>query len=410
MDTLRVKIFTSRDVPRLRYIAGILLGELLGLSWEIVTDRRRLGKNPVINYSGEKVKDSFSIYPSTLLFENDIREYDITVSDWKGLPVFFQSAPDSDLPFDIFAASFYLITRYEEYLGFQPDEHGRFSASSSIAYKNGFLYKPVVDLWVREWAKVLVLRFRNMVFKKNIFRSLLTIDIDQPFEYKGKDLLRTVGGFLLDMGRSQGRTEERLHAISGGEKDPWDVFDYVIEQIEANGMEARFFIPTGDRSDYDKQPSWHNHDYRQLITKISLNYDIGLHPSYYASFDSSKLKNELIRLNKISSKEISASRFHYLRIKFPDSFRNLIREGLKEDYSLGYHDEPGFRAGIARPFRFYDLVDDKETDLTIVPFQIMDATIMKYKKQEASSYVYGTIHPLSITKNMQAGGLFLKKC
>ena len=53
MDPGPIKIFTVRDVPRLRYIAEIILGEILGLSWEIVTDKRKLGKNPVINYSTE---------------------------------------------------------------------------------------------------------------------------------------------------------------------------------------------------------------------------------------------------------------------------------------------------------------------------------------------------------------------
>jgi hypothetical protein len=405
MDTGQVKIFTSRDVPRLSYIADILLGDLLGLSWEIVTDRRKLGKNPVINYSNETVKNSFSVIPTTLLFESDIRLYDISISEWRGLPVFFQTPEESDLPFDIFAASFYLISRYEEYTYFQPDEHGRFRASYSLAYKNGFLDKPVVDLWAREWAKVMVLKFQSMVFKKNVFKSLVTIDIDQPFEYRGKDLFRSLGGFLHDVGKRQGKTEERFRTISRGEKDPWDVFDYIFERIEETGTEARFFIPTGDRSDFDKQPSWHNDDYRKLILNISRNYKTGLHPSYFAYLDSPKLKIEKTRLHKIISKDISSSRFHYLRIKFPESFRNLIHEGFKEDYSIGYHDEPGFRAGIARPFNFYDLGEEKETDITIIPFQVMDGTLSQYKNmtpEEARSVIQKIIE-----ETRKAGGLFV---
>ena len=127
MDPGPVKIFTSRDVPRLRYIAGILLGDIMGIEWEVITDRRKLGKNPVINYSDEEVKGSFRIHPHPLLFQSGIELQEIAAGEWKGLPVFFQGEPGTDLPFDIFAASFYLITRYEEYLPFEPDEFGRWS-------------------------------------------------------------------------------------------------------------------------------------------------------------------------------------------------------------------------------------------------------------------------------------------
>jgi hypothetical protein len=51
MQAKPVKIFASGDAPRLRFVADLLLNEILGLSWEIVTDKRKLGKSPVINYS-----------------------------------------------------------------------------------------------------------------------------------------------------------------------------------------------------------------------------------------------------------------------------------------------------------------------------------------------------------------------
>ena len=146
MDPGPVKIYSTLNVPRLRYIAGIILGDILGLSWEVTSDKRKLGKHPVINYSTEKIAGSFKISPGTLLFETGIVEREIIVNDCKGIPVFFQTDSDSDIPFDIFAASFFLVSRYEEYLEFQADEYGRFKASSSIAFKNGFLGIPLVDV------------------------------------------------------------------------------------------------------------------------------------------------------------------------------------------------------------------------------------------------------------------------
>ena len=85
-----------------------------------------------------KIFQVFQNPPDTLLFEKESAR-EITVNEWKGFLCFFRHTSDSDLPFDIFAASFFLVSRYEEYLEYQPDEYGRYQASSSLAFKNGFL-------------------------------------------------------------------------------------------------------------------------------------------------------------------------------------------------------------------------------------------------------------------------------
>jgi hypothetical protein len=379
MDQGPLKIFTVRDVPRLRYIAEIILGDILGLSWEIVTDKRKLGKNFVINYSADELNGSFKIHPHRLLFETGLKNQDPVVSDWKGLPVFFQTPSGSDLPFDIFAASFFLVSRYEEYMDFVPDKFGRFPASQSFAYRNNFLLKPVIDLWARELSKTLITRFQNITFKRNTFRSLLTVDVDLPFAYLGKDIFRSVGGFLREVRNKSGKAGERYRTVARGEKDPYDVFDYIFETADKNKSEVKFFIPTGNRSSYDKNPSWQNEDYRNLITSIAGKYSVGLHPSFLASDNNPAILTEKERLQGILSADISMSRFHYIKMHLPDSLRNLLNAGITEDYSMGYPDEPGFRAGIARPYWFYDIPEEKKTNLRINPFQVMDVTLYQYR-------------------------------
>lgn len=405
MDPGPVKIFTASDVPRLRFIAGLLLGDLLGLSWEIVTDKRKLGKSPVINYSAENIKRSFKIAPSSLLFETGVKNQDLNISTWRELPVFYQTDNGSDLPFDLFAASFYLVSRYEEYLDFKPDEFGRFSASSSCAFKNGFLLKPVVNLWVKEFARTLVMKFRDLAFKRSEFSAMVTIDIDQPFEFLGKDVFRNIGGLFRDFGKGGGKAGERYRIVAKGQKDPYDVFDYIFEQLNIAGCEARFFVPVGDRSGYDKQPSWQNEDYRKLIKNVADRFSVGLHPSFYASHDKTKLKNELSRLANILSNEVTAARCHFIRIKFPETYSNLDGLGITEDYSMGYPEEPGFRAGIAGPFFFYDLAAEKKTNLRIFPFQIMDGTLSQYKKMDSSASDMKIAEIMDETR--KAGGLLI---
>lgn len=405
MDPGPIKIYCTENIPRLRYIAGIILGDILGLSWEVTTDKRKFGKHPVINYSAERIAGSFKILPDRLLFETGIVEREIMVSDWKGIPVFFQTDSDSDIPFDIFAASFFLVSRYEEYLEFQPDAYGRFKASSSLAFKNGFLEIPVVDIWAKEMAKLFIKKFQSLAFKRNDYKALITIDIDEPFAFLGKNLFRTLGGFIRDIKSHSGNAADRYKIIAGGEKDPYEIFDYITENIDKFKSEARFFIPVGDHSKYDKNPSWKNDDYRQLILRLSGKYQTGLHPSFYAAEDSALIGKEAAHLKEILGREIVLSRFHYVRLFIPDSYRYLCGTGITEDYSMGYPDEPGFRAGIARPFYFYDLLEDRQTNLKIVPFQVMDVTLYQYRKLNPGASKELILKLINETR--KAGGLFV---
>jgi len=405
MDSGPVKIFSARDTPRLRYIAGILLGDILGLQWEVTTDKRKLGKHPVINYSTDNISGSFSIKPDSILFEEGICPKQIVINEWKGLPVFFQSSSESDLPFDVFAASFFLISRYEEYLKFKPDVYGRFPASASIAFKNGFLTRPIIDLWARELAKTFLKKFSTLVFRRNEYKALLTIDTDQPFAYQGKNILRSLGGLLRDKNNSPATVSDRYRIIARGGKDPFDVFDYMMEHIGMNNTATKFFFPVGNHSKFDKNPSWKNEEYRSLINKISGKFQVGLHPSYTAAGDGNLINTETNRLKSIIGKEVSLSRFHYLRLFMPRSYNNILLAGISEDYSMGYPDEPGFRAGIARPYFFYNVSEDKQTNLKIIPFQVMDGTLYDYKKLDPESSKEVVLKLIKETRNV--GGLFV---
>ncbi len=383
MDSRHVKIYTDQHSPRLEYIAEIILKDILGLSFEIINDRRRLGKFPVINYSKEEVKGSCKIIPAGLLSETGVNNQEITPSYWNGLPVFFKAAADSDVPFDIFSASFFLVTRYEEYLDFKCDEYGRYKVENSIAFKNGFIKIPVIEFWARELAKALLRKYNTLAFKRNEFQAVVTIDVDEPFAYVGRRLIENIGGLLHDLTAKTGQASHRLGCLTGGERDPYEVFDYISDCIASSNSESIFFFPVGNQSDYDRNPSWKNEQYRNLIISVEGKARIGIHPSFKASVEHRSLTRELKRLENITGKKIQCSRFHFLRISMPDSYKNLNAEGISEDYSMGYFDEPGFRAGITRPFKFYDLFDEKATDLIIIPFQIMDLTFLKYKNISA---------------------------
>jgi hypothetical protein len=111
------------------------------------------------------------------------------------------------------------------------------------------------------------------------------------------------------------------------------------------------------------------------------------------------------RIRSIVPEEITSGRFHFLRLSMPNSYRDLLKAGITEDHSLCYHDEPGFRAGIARPFMFYDLLEERETSLRIFPFQVMDVTLYQYKNLDTDTSKK-LIHNI-INETRKVGGLFV---
>jgi hypothetical protein len=191
MGTKKLMIYSPDITPRLEYVAGVVFSTILGIEYEITGDRRKIGNNPCIIYSGEKVKDQFVIRPSGLVSAAGITDIVPAVSYIGDMPVLFVT-DEGSLPFDVFSAAFYMLSRYEEYLPFAPDAHGRFSGAASAAFRGGFLQMPVVDIWERYLAAELVKHYPVITIRHNEYKPLLTIDVDQPYAYRSRGFLRSM--------------------------------------------------------------------------------------------------------------------------------------------------------------------------------------------------------------------------
>ncbi len=372
-----IQIYTENVTPRLTYSLDLIFKTILNISYSITSDPDPL--QPLINYSDNRSVGGIFIQPEGLLFESDIRKQDIWVAHLDGLPLFFQQPPEAGFFIDIFSLAFYMVTRYEEYLPFTRDEHGRFAAESSLAYKHSFINKPIVDIWAMRFARTISILYPDIVYKKPAFKSLLTLDIDQPFAYRGKGIFRNLIGSIVDILKGR-KASERLVCIAGRDKDPYDTYDYISETARKYKCKVKYFFTAGRMSKYDKNPSPSRPCYRRLIKKLSSENTIGLHPSYRSNNDKKLLLWEKSRLEKVAGFQIDEVRKHFLLLDFPQSYQDLIEIGIKADYTLGFIREAGFRAGIARPFKFYDLVNELATDLTLVPFQYTDGTFQQHKR------------------------------
>ena len=374
-------IYTPEITNRIRYIFQTIFEDIWNISYELTDDLFHFQNydGPKLNYSMRKIEEEFFIECHDLLLEKGISDQEIQITEWEGLPVFFQTSSYSSLPFDVFAASFYLLSRYEEYLPHIRDHYERFMAKESLAFQHGFLQKPLVNLWLQKLLSLIQLVFPEFRPDGSEFKFISTIDIDNAYCYLEKGLARNLGGFARSLWKGEKKEmKERWEVLRKKQPDPYDTFDLQLALKEKYDLEVIYFVLLADYGLNDKNIPFQSRKFQLLIKHLSDHAPVGIHPSFGSNYDHEKLKDELKRLKNIIKREVNISRQHFLKLSFPITYRNLIDLGIQHDYTMGYAAYPGFRASICHPFYFYDLELEQSTSLLIHPFIIMDATFKYY--------------------------------
>lgn len=374
-------VYTHKISPRLSYIFKHIFVRILQIPVTFTTrvDEFVAHNGPKITYSKSPLGSEFFVRSHHLLFEQGINDIDIHISNWDDVPCFFSAGEISSIPFDIFAASFYLMSRYEEYLPHMQDTHERFPAEESLAYKNGFIEKPVIDIWAYKFFELLKNKFPNYSYPNREFDIISTIDVDMAFLFKHKGIVRTIGGFINDIFHLRlVNFWHRFVTVLNFRSDPYDTFSEIIKIKNECNVNTLFFFLIGDYTTFDRNNSSTNNKFRSLIKSVSDYAKIGLQPSYFSIKNVEKLKREKIRLENIINTPVEFSRQHFLRLSIPETYHNLLDLDLKEDYTLGYANFVGFRASTCTPFYFYDIDFEIQTPLKLFPFALTDVTLKQY--------------------------------
>jgi len=378
-----LQVYSPQINARITFIFDLIFKDILGLEYCVTDNREAFQKcsGPRLNYSGSRFDSEVFIQSSGLLFEKGIRPQTLRVSAWNGTKIFYETSAGSDLPFDIFAASFFLVTRYEEYLPSIRDKHNRFMAAESLAFKNDFLHKPLVNIWSVLLKQLLLKHFPELVFSSPAYSYISTFDLDNVYCYKGKSWARNTGGAVKSLLKLDFKgITERMQVVSGKLKDPFDHYDFHLTLHEKYGFPIIYFLLFAKKTRFDGALSPASKAYQILIDKIKEYADTGLHPSYYSDKNSGLLQSEVHHLAKALKKSVTKSRQHFLILSFPTTYQNLVKAGIKQDYTMGYQSHLGFRAGICTPYFFFDLKTDTISDLKIFPFCIMDSIMFDYMK------------------------------
>jgi hypothetical protein len=403
-----IVIYSQDFTPRHQYVFDLVFKELLGINYSVSQDIA--AQECHINYSDNENIIGLNVLPNGLLSEGQIEtkwQNDIIVKQWNNLPIFFINS-SSGIPFDLFSAIFYCVSRYEEYLPFESDIHNRFTAENSFLLKHQLLDKPIVNQWVLEFKKMLSAQYPELQFIPRDFEYISTIDIDQAWKFKHKGLLRNLAGTFRDLiERKWENLVDRWPTLLGLKNDSFYNFQWQNQVHKLHKIKVKYFILLGDFGGFDKNISYKNKAFRSLIQDLShLNsVDVGIHPSYKSNYNKKQVKKEIKRLKNITSLDVRLSRQHFLMHSMPITYQNLLSNGIEEEHTMGYSTHLGFRAGIAAPFLFFDLSKNTITKMRLFPFCAMDIAPLHYLNQTPDE----AIETLNVLMNevKKVGGLFI---
>lgn len=372
-------VFTELYTPRVKYIFEQIFEKILRQEIVIINDKLALSSYscPILCYSRtETIPNSFVVRPHGLLFGSGIKQYNPEVEDWNNTKIFFKTGNgDTDLPFDMFSAAFYLISRYEEYGSTELNEFGCYKAESSLAYKNGFLEEPIVD----QWAYLLenLLQRKNIGYEpavKNRFVYRPLLNLDRLYKYRKRSLSVTIYELVRKMINSKWVSlKHQLKVLSLQADDPYFNIDEVIELHNRNNLVPTFFLLVKKGIKYDNQIFFtFYYGIRKLLRR---NFLVEFHPSYssFGSYNRMKIEKNFLEAKVIRARA-TMSLFHF-RMVLPESYHNLLKLAIKEDFSISYLNHIGFRASTCTPFNFYDINHEYTTKLVVHPVEISDRTL-----------------------------------
>jgi hypothetical protein len=372
----KLMFLTDNVSIRLQYVVNLIFSEHLDIDVFMTTDKSVFLESalPKVAYTTHFDNSDSIVFiekKCNILFENNISKDDPNL--------IFERA-------DILGKIFFLVSRYEEYVADKNDAtvfdaHNRFKASASISQKQNILHKPIVNQWIIQIKNALTEKYVDIKIPPQTFQFTPTYDIDQAWSVRHKGWFRNIGGFFKELLNGQIKVAfRRISVLINLQNDPEYTFDFIQKLTVKHNLNPLYFWLLGDHSEHDKNIPWDNRAFQNLMRRTAKNHKIGLHPSYLSNDNDAILTMEKDRFETITKQSLSISRQHYLKLRLPETYRRLIWLGVNTDYSMGYSDDVGFRAGICTPFYWFDLTENKATNLQIHPFAVMEITMKEYLK------------------------------
>lgn len=382
---------------------GIVLAERFGHSWSLRhvphgLELRMAGSERCISFDAPQ--DCFLEYHSNQPFTR----WDAVAESWTSVlgdplpapgfaslprPLIEKDTNGYVVHYDVLGLVYWMLARVEEIGRTDLDNHGRFPATSSHAYKHGYLGRPVVDEWLDMLGQVIQRQWPALELRKHRFRVELSHDVDRPSRYLFGSLssaMRSAFGDVVLRGDLLSplralwlrcSSPDALHPA-----DPYNSFDWLMDFSEQHNLRSTFYFMAGSSNpQFDAKYEIGHSAIRELLRRIhERGHHIGLHPSYECYRDPEQIRREANALWRVCEEESIrqdewGARMHYLRWSCPETPRALEAAGLSHDSTLGYADHIGFRCGTSFSYPFFDVEGGGALSIPIQPLTVMDCSV-----------------------------------
>jgi len=384
-------IYTPKITPRITYSFRHICTNILQIPIKFTSEIEAFvaHEGMKLSYGRQALGNEVFVQSVELLLEQGLSDIEIKMQDWEGTPCFFALAESSSIPYDIFAGTFYFLSRYEEYMPHVKDHQGRFPATESLAYQEGFLEMPIVDVWAYKFKDILHKHYPEEIFSSREFKTRNIISVTETFSYKEKGIVRVFLGFLDDLIHLRIKyVIDRVRVVIGFKHDPYDNYSRIIKFLKKHRISLKFMFQVSDFSTFDRNINPNRLQFQSLMKSMADYAEVGLQPGYYATRKVEVLKKEKKRLENILKRPVESAMNNKYNLMLPEGYKNMAELEFKNDYSLGYPEVYGFRAGTCTPFLFYDLNLEITTPLLLHPYSLNNQAARFLKETEVERSVW----------------------
>ena len=384
---ISVKI-PQKYLPERRYVAHVIFDVFFGIDYKIEIENRNSYE---LSFGDKRI-----LFPDCFWTMDDnhsylVREYlptpelvsnryclEANIPCLYGDGSFFENKDTITCGIDVFASIFFMLTRWEEYVNITRDQHNRFPGKESIAYKYGFLHRPIVNEYMEMiWSMLQKIGYEGKR-KKRKFELLPTHDIDHfAMEQRIIVSFRKICGDLL----KRHSIQMLIDHVKLLFHDPYNIYSWLMDVSEHSGISSHFYMMSsapGIKSAQDA-PYIKTKRFRKQVDNFKKRgHFVGFHPGYFTYNNLEEFCKEKLLLESIINKVVVESRQHFLMMSIPMTLSMIDKQGIKIDSSLGYADMEGFRCGTGDEFPIFDFVQRKQLGLIERPLVVMDGTLINY--------------------------------
>lgn len=402
-------VIPDNNIPEREYIVRSLFFDYLGLQYNVTVNDADMNYSIEFDRSELVIKDYFfGLYPDTHSYlttdslpkkivytKNEFTtENDIPVI--YGTDEFYVAENRIICGIDIFASSFFMLTRWEEYVNMARDEHTRFPGSASTAFKNHFLHRPVVNEYVEMlWRMLQKLGYKGERTQR-CFELVLTHDVDHLDYPKTHKII--FGDILKRKNLKLAQNHFKSFLKSGS--NPYDTFDFIMTSSEKLGLKSHFYFLSSN-SKLPRDPDFYlrSKRFNNKIQEIKRRgHIIGFHPGYYTFNDLEKWSTEKQSLENAVQDTIVEGRQHYLRFDISKTFDIWNKNDMEIDSTLGYARNEGFRCGTGDIFTVFDFLERAQINVNERPLIIMDGTLRQYQQYSQEQAIEIILYYISVGK------------